>query len=247
MKTRPLSLSDLAYGRAFDFISSHDPEVSMRFYIPVGNWMDAGGNVREDRQHNSVVWAEGKNAYRFTFTNYTDNRTQGANVDGSGVIVIGGIKPSQLDTIFNYISSNYGSPEQMNAADHLATMEWMQTQLGIKDFYNDTLTGINKKMQPFSQPIAGLLYGGYIPQPHLSAAIAYSGEVAFNLLSAAPQTYENGAFATFPTYTTRQLQSLSLDKLVEDMKARKVTPRAVEAARFCSQNTHPDGSKILLP
>jgi hypothetical protein len=245
--TTPLTLSDLAYDRAFTFIPSQDPAVSMRFYLPIGNWL-AGGSSGADYQHDQIVYNERKGEYRFVFDNWLDNRKQHVRVDGSGVIAINGIPPGDVSRVFEKVKTMALGPQQLLPNQVVDLLTWFKTEMGIRDFFDDNVDGVNRKMHPYQVADASLVYGGFLPKPNQSIAIAYPGEVSFALIPGGhPQRYVSGAFASLPTVTLGDLAGCGPAGIPALLAERKVTPRAVEAPTFCRQSTYPNSNKIPLP
>ena len=246
MKT--LDFKDLDFARAFTYIASQDPEVSMRFYLPVGNWLTADGlAVLPEKVHPNIeIVEDGK--HRFIFNNPKDNRRQRLCIDGTENVIVNGLKPAQLSEVFEYVASQVRDPRDMDGTQLLAFMDFIQTRFGVADFYDGEIAKTLDRMNPCDARLVGeTAYGGFVPKPKESAAIGYGGEIAFNLLKGDPQSYTQGGFVTFPSVSAAFLQQATPEQVLEHCRTKKITPRAVEARVFCRQNTYPDNSKIPLP
>lgn len=242
-----VDFSTLAYDRAFDFIPSQDPNVSMRVYLPVGNWLRNDGFPSKKWDHPNIFFHEGKKAFRFRFYNHKDKRGQDVAIDGTGLIAINGMNEDMLRKLNTEVVLTTGGVHSLNGNDLLRLMTWMQIHFQIGDFYNTTTEAVAERMWAYKTPRSGVYFGGFIPKPHVSAAIGYKGPVTFEVLPGQPQVHKNGGFVTFPTLSAEDIRMAGKDGIFALCAERKVTPRAVEAGVMRLQNSLPDGKPIPVP
>ncbi len=242
MGTKTTGLADLPMSQAFSYIASQDPNVSLRFYIPVPNWLDDKGQpVHQDE---SVIWSDKHKEYRYVFRNEVDRRQQAVRVDGSGVIVLNGLSPKEADLMLMYVRELGPRPLTPQDCDFL--LETARTAFGCVDCYNGSAKDVPARMHPFLPEFAksDTVLGAWLPKPQESSAVYIPGASKIALLTGQPQLYLQGAYVTFPSIKPHELQGMDTQALKGLLRSRKVTPRAVEAGVFEAQNTTPDGGVI---
>lgn len=239
----PIALQDLSLSKAFTYIASQDPNVSMRFYVPVPNWLDADGQPRED--HPAIQWNDKKGEWRFTFLNQTDQRKQGVRIDGSGTIILNKVSPEQARALLDHVETLLAAQE-LNP-DGLKEVLAFAADLGCVDQYDGSIKSVPERMHPFMQTrnTAHGILGGWLPHPNKSGAIYVPGQSEIDVLGSDLQRYDDGAYVTFPTIPADELATMDQDELLQRLRDDRISPRAVESSVFEAQNTFPNGTKIL--
>jgi hypothetical protein len=243
-----IDFNNLAYKHAFDFIPSQDPDVSLRVALPVPNWLRKDGRPMRKFKHPDLIFNEGKGQWRFRFVNDKDGgREQQAKVDGSGVIMIGGMTTSLYKELVRHIMLTKGGMTKLTAKDLNEILNWARRALRAGDFYNSNAGDIETRFWCWGRTNPKSIFGGWVPKPHVSCAVGYKGAVTFNILASGKQVYYHGGYVTFPTLSADQVKAAG-KKGIEALCAEKdVIPRAVAADVFRRQNSLIDGSPIPLP
>ena len=232
-KPAPLKLADLPLSQAFSYIASQDPNVSLRFYIPVPNWLDI-----LDPVDYPAVRMTPKGEYRFHFRNEVDKRTQAVRVDGTGVVIINGIKPDQAKDLLARSQPLLECGLDPSGLEDI--LAYARDRLGLVDFYHGSEADVRVRMHPHVGGTYGVL-GAWLPNAQESSAIYIPGESRVDLIGGGTQNYTNGAYVTIPSVPSGEVTTQDVAALAAVLIARKITPRAVEASVFEAQNTTPDG------
>lgn len=243
-----IDFNNLAYANAFDYMPSQDPNVSMRVAIPVPNWLRAEGTPKKKYQHPDVVFNADKGEWRFKFINQKDGgREQQVKIDGTGALMIGGMPPHQFKELQRHIILGTKGPDFLTPADFVEIMRWTQSFFRIGDFYNSSVKDVEARFWAYTRPRQNSTFGGFMPRPHGSAAIGYRGPVTFNILASGAQVHKDGGFVTFPTLSAEEVKLAGKAGIAALCAERNITPRTVEGAVFCRQNSLLDGTAIAKP
>ena len=230
--TKTWNLTDLDFSKAKEYISSQDPDVSLRYALPVPNWLDNG---EPTFQHENIqpIQKGTESQWKFKFTNYKDNAQQAVKIDGKNGIVFMGVTPDtakQLDTLINDVTQ--GEDLTPDMLDEILKRSY--EELGISDRFNKGLESFQKFFHPFD--VNGQ-QGAYLPKPNPSSAIYIPGAGEFaDGPTVTPQKFEDGAFINFPGVRLKDLFA----------QKAELRGRLVQASVFSKDRTNPDGSAIDL-
>jgi hypothetical protein len=239
VQVRDIRFEALDLSKAWEYISTQDPERGLRFVLPIPNWQEAGIT------HDKIVDVQNK-GMRFTFKNYTDKNflddsdapdNQGVKIDGSSAIIFSSLtldKANKLSTLVRECSANHTDFSPSVVANIL---ERAYAEFGLGDRYNKGLAAIGEHFQPYD---SSNNLGLFLPNENRHAAIYLDGVGRYmDGPTLQPQEFSNGAFVTFPGITLTMLFNQSFEEL-------KAKSRLVQAQVFLHDRDHADGSRINL-
>lgn len=233
-RMKVIKLAELKPAEAFAYIASQDPGVSLRFYIPVPNWL-------ADLPSHPAIQMTGKGEQRFHFINQVDRRVQAVRIDGSGVVIINGIKPEQAQHFLEQAQPLLANG--LHPADLEDLLAYAKDRLGLVDFYHGSAKDVQARMHPYVGG-ADTVLGAWLPNPQESSAVYVPGQSRIGLIGGGTQNFLNGAYVSFPSLKVAEIAGLDTKSLEALLVSRQITPRAVEASVFERQNTTPDGQAI---
>lgn len=234
------SLKDLDLTKAIEDIPSQDPQTSLRFNLPVPNWLDGQGNPKS--KHPQFKQKE-DGTWRFNFQNYKDNCLQGVKIDGSSVITFMGPTPEQSGQLIQLIAEYTADIEQLTPEQLSDILQRAHSELHLVDMYNNGRKGVESYMHPYPAIVTSHpAFGAFLPKPTLSTAVYIQGAGSFlDGPTATVQRFENGAFISFPGQSKAQVLGMSIDEL---LASKNFTVKLVQADVFISSRTLADGRKI---
>ncbi len=228
--TKKWRIADLDFAKAREYITSQDPDISLRFFLPVPNWLKDGKPIVDDENIKRVQKKDGAQ-WRYTFINYKDNAEQGVKIDGSAAIVFMGADKKKAEQLKDMIAEYVSDTSQLTPAILSEILKRSKDELGLVDRYNKGLNGL----QYFHAYNADGQYGAFLPHENPSAAIYIEGDGEFlDGPTLTPQKFENGAFINFP------------GKRLSDLFEGPAEGRLVQADVFVKDRENLDGSKIDL-
>ncbi len=225
-------LTDLDFRKAREYIPSQNPEISLRFVLPIPNWMDQSEPAVS---HHQIKQVEKKSGLQwcYLFSNPKDQAQQAVKIDGSAAIIFMGVDTKKSEEL-NKLITECLSGGELTPDKLTIILDRSYEELGIVDRFNKSLGSIDQFFHPYE--VKGHL-GSFLPRPNKSSAIYIPGAGEFlDGPTATPQKFENGAFINFPGM---ELKNIFLANV--DGKAR-----LVQADVFRRDRTHPDGKEIKL-
>ncbi|MCI5061076.1 MAG: hypothetical protein MRY79_08410 [Alphaproteobacteria bacterium] len=233
--TKTYNLQDLDLSLAQEYISSQDPEISLRFFLPLPNWMD-GDTPAIDHPQIQILEKKSGPEWQFFFTNYTDNAEQSAKIDGADGIIFMGVSPQKALQLTALIQEYMTEGQDLTPDNITQILKRSHKELGIVDRFDKSAESIEKYFHPYQH--TGLM-GPYLPKPNTSSAVYIPGAGEFaDGPTVTPQKFENGAFINFP--------GVKLSDLFARKSSGELKGRLVQADTFLRDRTKPDGSKIIL-
>lgn len=190
------SLKDLDTSKAIEDIPSQNPQTSLRFNLPIPNWLDENG--RPKLAH-AQICRKNDGSWRFFFQNYKDNCLQGVRIEGSSVITFMGPNPETSQKLIQIIQEYSADLEQLTPVQISDILERARVELGLQDMYNNDRKGVELHMHPYAEITTNHKYfGPFLPNPMISTAIYIHDSGSFSDgPMVTPQRFENGAFISF--------------------------------------------------
>lgn len=203
-------IRDIDPKKLIEVLPNRDPETSMRFSLPVPNWLDEGGAPKFDHPALHQVEKKGKKEWRFRFHNYEDGCEQAVKVDGTGSVIFMSPTPGQAQALTQIVYAQTADLDQMKPEHLESILASAYGKVGLLDRYHENRSVIRSKMdihdpQPGQHPD----FGGFLFKATASTCVFLSGHGQFSDgPSSTPQTFENGAFILFPSQSPEQVRSI---------------------------------------
>ena len=231
------SLDDIDFSKAIEDIPSQDPEKSLRYNLPVPNWLDEKG---EPTVSHAFIRQKEDGSWRFYFYNYKDKCDQGVKIDGSSVITFMGANPATAQKLTSLIKEYASDPEELSPEQMSDILERAHSEIGLGDRYNNGRKSVSAYMHPYTAE--NEYFGEFLPKPVLSTAVYLQGSGVFmDGPTASPQTFENDAFISFPGQPKEKILAMT----PAELRANKdFTVKLVQADVFVNSRTYKDGSEI---
>lgn len=232
-------IKDLNLSRAFDVVPDINPERSLRYSIPVPNWLNEAGipviSHAAIRNHK-----EGGNDWRFIFWNFKDECDQTLRIDGSSSVMFAGISPAKAQKLTDFIESIVEDIDSMTPDQLTFILDYAKEGLGLGDRYTKKQHDLHNEMDSWIT-LHGEKLGAFLPKMNISSCIYVPGNGEFvDGPAATPQRFENGAFVVFPGHASGELIGLDASSL----KALK--PKIVQTDVFMGTRTHVNGDAITF-
>jgi len=234
------SLKDLDFTKAIEVIPSQDPQTSLRFNLPVPNWLDDTG--RPETGHSQIKQDE-NGSWRFYFQNFKDNCLQHVKIDGSSVITFMGTNPEKSKELIRLAGEYAPDIEHMTPEQLSHILERSHSELRLEDRYNNSRKGVESRMHPYDEVTTNhSSFGAFLPKPSVSTVVYIQGAGVFlDGPTATPQRFENGAFISIPGKNKKQVLKMSKEEL---LGGKDFTAKLIQADVFTSSRTLADGGAI---
>lgn len=226
-----VTLKDLNPAFAREYVSSQDPDISLRYVIPIPNWLENNAPIFDHPQIKQIE-KKGTKQWRFLFLNHKDNAEQGVKIDGTGAIILMGITEELSKKVTSLIKSYISKPDDLTPEIVSEILDKTYTNFGINDRFNKDIESLEQHFHSYN---ADDYLGGFLPKFNQSVAIYIAGEGEFlDGPTLTPQKFANGAFINFPGQRlTDSFQQNALQR-----------GRLVQADTFIKDRTLPDGTVI---
>jgi histidyl-tRNA synthetase len=185
--------------KLIEVVPNRDPETSVRFSIPVPNWLDNEGRPIFDHSRITEKEKDGKPEWRFNFYNFKDDCDQRVKIDGDGAVIIMTPPSKHADMLVAYIMNLVAgdldtlTPENLEDILGKAHLEY-----NLYDFYNENRSRLDSEMDQYNAtPDQHPHFGSFLKKDVVSSALFLEGSGIFEGPAASPQQFENGAFIFF--------------------------------------------------
>lgn len=203
------TISDLDPRKLFEVVPNQDIETSVRFAIPVPNWLNTDGSPQF--QHDAIQSYKGKDERRFHFQNFKDGAQQGVKIDGSGVIFFASPTPGQAQKLEFIVKDCADDLDRMTPDQLQRILDRSYSEIGLLDRYNGNKSGdIDKKMQrPNGYNANHPHFGSFVYKAVVSSCIYVPVDGEFrDGPTITPQILNGGGFIVFPGQPTRSVKDL---------------------------------------
>lgn len=237
------ALEDLDLTKAIEVIPSQDPNTSLRFQLPIPNWLNENGEPKFT--HEKIRFVEGKNgkpgSWRFFFKNYKDNCDQDVRIDGSTTITFMNVPPQKTEQLIQLVNEYVSNPDDLSPEQLEDILERSRVELELNDRFNSNRSGVASFMHPYLKTDYEF-FGAFLPNKDVSTAVYVQGAGTFqDGPTATPQTFSNGAFISFPGQKKENVLKMS----PQDIRASdKFKVRLVQADVFIASRSFPDETEI---
>lgn len=198
----------------------------------------------------------GPKGLRYVFINFADGHAvQGAKMDGSHTIIFKGIQPGQVQPLLDLIGG-YGDPERLSPAQFTALLDDIHAGFNLQDRYEKGRDSIRKYFYKLENgelskvdDASDVTLGAYILDPVSASAAMWvpgPGEYLDGPTLTLQQIIGDGAFITFPGWSTAQILALSEEDYKAAFEAGKLRPKVVQADIFVNSRDNMDGSRIRV-
>lgn len=224
-------LTDLDITKLVDVIPNRDPETSVRFSLPIPNWLDEDSNPTV--QHKNIQYMDKKGAWRFKFYNYEDDCEQAVKIDGGGSIIFMSPTPAQSEKLVSIVNSCTDDLATLKPEQLQAILDRSYKEIGLHDLYNENISTLHKRMEQHnSSKYSNPDFGPFITKSTVSSCIYLTNSGIFmDGPATTPQRFSNGAFIFFPEQSSNQVKK-TLNKLRTNEDTSNISVKLVQKTVF---------------